>query len=100
MAPSLPEGYGGMGRGYRRDDESFFLESFKGQCGLPRPDRHRGGNGRTRVTALDYIPVETVQDRAGHLADFQLERLNAKTIREVLQPLIAPYAVLCGYDTD
>ena len=29
-------------------DETFFLESFKGQRGLPRPARHRGGKGRTR----------------------------------------------------
>ena len=37
-----------------------------------------------------------VQDRAGHLADFQLERLNAKTVRTVLKPLIAPDSVLCS----
>ncbi|MNJ58378.1 hypothetical protein D3C77_540080 [compost metagenome] len=37
-----------------------------------------------------------VQDRAGHLADFQLERLDARTVRTVLQPLIAPDAVLCS----
>jgi len=33
-----------------------------------------------------------VQDRTGHLVDFQLERLDAKTVRMVLQPLIAPDA--------
>ena len=37
-----------------------------------------------------------VQDRAGHLADFQLERLDAKTVRTVLKPLIAADAVLCS----
>jgi hypothetical protein len=26
-------------------DETFFLESFKGQRGLPRQPRHRGGKG-------------------------------------------------------
>ncbi|EIS3746468.1 IS1595 family transposase, partial [Aeromonas hydrophila] len=31
-------------------DEAFFLESFKGQRGLPRPARQRGGKGRTRGT--------------------------------------------------
>ncbi|MDM5095592.1 IS1595 family transposase, partial [Aeromonas rivipollensis] len=45
-------------------DETFFLESFKGQRGLPRPARHRGGKGRTRGTGSDYIPVMVVQDRA------------------------------------
>ncbi|MCS3833176.1 hypothetical protein HNP10_001937 [Aeromonas veronii] len=43
-------------------DETFFLESFKGQRGLPRPPRHRGGKGRTRRTGPDYIPVIMVQD--------------------------------------
>ena len=37
-----------------------------------------------------------VQDRAGHLADFQLERLDAKTVQRALKPLIAPDAVLCS----
>jgi hypothetical protein len=77
-------------------DETFFLESFKGLRGLPRPARHRGGKGRTRGTGRDYIPVMVVQDRAGHQADFQLERLDAQTVKAVLQPLIAPDAVLCS----
>lgn len=37
-----------------------------------------------------------VQDRAGHLADFQLEQLNARAVKAVLEPLIAPDAVLCS----
>ena len=77
-------------------DETFFLESFKGQQGLPRPARHRGGKGRTRGTGPDYIPVMVVQDRAGHLADFQLEKLDIRAVRTVLTPLIAPDAVLCS----
>jgi hypothetical protein len=58
-------------------DETFFLESFKGQRGLPRPAGHRGGKGRARRTCPDYIPVMVVQDRAGHLADFQLDKMDA-----------------------
>lgn len=77
-------------------DETFFLESFKGQRGLPRPARHRGGKGRTRGTGPDYIPVMVVQDRAGHLADFQLDKMDAHTVKRVLAPLIAPDAVLCS----
>ncbi len=37
-----------------------------------------------------------VQDRAGHLADFQLERLNARAVKAVLEPLMAPDAILCS----
>jgi len=77
-------------------DETFFLESFKGQRRLPRPPRHRGGKGRTRGTGLDYIPVIVVQDRAGHHADFQLEKINAEGVIAVLKPLVSPDAVLCS----
>ncbi|TNH93892.1 IS1595 family transposase, partial [Aeromonas jandaei] len=77
-------------------DETFFLESFKGQRGLPRPPRHRGGKGRTRGTGPDYIPVLMVQDRAGHHTDFQLEKMNAETVIAVLKPLVSPDAVLCS----
>ncbi|MGY4024341.1 IS1595 family transposase, partial [Aeromonas sobria] len=73
-------------------DETFFLESFKGQRGLPRLARRRGGKGRTRGTGPDYIPVIVVQDRAGHHADFQLEHMNAETVIAVLKPLVSPDA--------
>ncbi|MFM5463941.1 IS1595 family transposase [Aeromonas simiae] len=77
-------------------DETFFLESFKGMRGLSRPARRRGGKGRTRGTGPDYIPVMVVQDRAGHHADFQLDKLDARTVEAVLAPLIAADAVLCS----
>ncbi len=59
------------------------------------PARHRGGKGRTRGTGPDYIPVMVVQT-AGHLADFQLEQLNVRAVKVVLQPLIALDSVLCA----
>ncbi|MNT08845.1 hypothetical protein D3C72_1436010 [compost metagenome] len=68
-------------------DETFFLESFKGQHVWSRPARQRGGKGRTRGTGPDYIPVVVVQDREGHLADFQLEQLDARHVKAVLAPL-------------
>jgi hypothetical protein len=77
-------------------DETFFLGSFKGQRGLTCSARHRRGKGRTLGTGSDDIPVMVVQDRAGHLAVFQLERLNAKAVRAVLKLLIAQDAVLCS----
>lgn len=77
-------------------DETFFLESFKGQRRLPRSARHRGGKGRTRGTGPDYIPVMVVQDRAGHHADFQLEKMDANAVIAALKPLISADAVLCS----
>jgi hypothetical protein len=39
--------------------------------------------------------VLVVRDRAGHTADFQLARLDAAHVQEVLLPLIDREAVLC-----
>jgi len=76
-------------------DETFFLESFKGQRSLPRPPRKRGGVGATRGTGKDQIPVMVVRDREGHTADFQLSKLDARNVQAALKPLIDPEAVLC-----
>lgn len=77
-------------------DETFFLESFKGQRHLPRPARRRGGVGRTRGTSPDQIAVLVVRDRSGQTADFRLERLDASHVIAVLRPLIDPDAILCS----
>ena len=58
-------------------DETFFLESFKGQRHLPRPARRRGGVGRTRGTSPDQIAIMVVRDRSGETANFRLEKLDA-----------------------
>ncbi len=76
-------------------DETFFLESFKGQRHLPRPPRQRGGVGKTRGTGPEQIPVMVVRDREGHTADFLLDKLDAQHIQDALSPLIDQEAVLC-----
>ncbi len=76
-------------------DETFFLASFKGQRRLLRPARKRGGVGATRGTGKDQIPVMVVRDREGHTADFQLDKLDAAHVRDVLLPLIDRESVLC-----
>ena len=77
-------------------DETFFLESFKGQRHLPRPARRRGGVGRTRGTSPDQVAVLVVRDRSGQTADFRLEKLDAAHVIAVLRPLIEPDAILCS----
>ena len=76
-------------------DETFFLESFKGQRSLPRPPRKRGGVGRTRGYSPDHIPVLVVRDRHRETADFILEKIDAKHIERALKPLIDRDSVLC-----
>ena len=76
-------------------DETFFLESFKGQRNLPRPARKRGGVGKTRGTSDDQIPVLVVRDRHKSTATVILERVDASHIKAALVPLIDKDSVLC-----
>lgn len=82
-------------KGIVEADETFFLESFKGQRQLPRPARKRGGVGRTRGTGGDQIPVLIVRDRSRATAHFVLKKVTAQTVSSALAPLIAPDSVLC-----
>jgi transposase-like protein len=79
-------------------DETFFLESFKGQRHLPRPARQRGGPGRAQGAGAEQIPVLVVRDRSGHTADFKLDRLDAAHVADRLKPLVDADVVLCTDD--
>lgn len=72
-------------------DETFFLESFKGQRKLPRPARMRGGVG----AYWERIAVLVVRDRSGQTADFRLENIDAPHVAAVLGPLVDKDAILC-----
>ncbi len=72
-------------------DETFFLESFKGQRKLHRPARKRGGVG----AAWEHIAVLVVRDRSGQTADFRIEQVDTPHITAVLQPLVDKDAILC-----
>ena len=72
-------------------DETFFLESFKGQRHLHRPARKHGSVGQ----AWEHIAVLVVRDRSGQTADFPLERADTEHIAAVLRPLVQPDAILC-----
>ena len=72
-------------------DETFFLESFKGQRKLPRPARKRGGVGAYH----ERVAVLVVRDRSGQTADFRLENVDAVHITAVLRPLVDADAIVC-----
>ena len=76
-------------------DETFFLESFKGQRHLPRKARKRGGVGKTRGTSDDQIPVLVVRDRHHATATIILGRVDAVHIGAALSPLVDKEAILC-----
>lgn len=76
-------------------DETFFLESFKGQRHLPRAPRYRGGFASKRGINAEQIPVLVVRDRSGQTADFKLSALDTPHVSEKLRPLIDRDAILC-----
>ena len=76
-------------------DETFFLESFKGQRNLHRPARKRGGVGKTRGTSEDQIPVLVIRDRHKSTATIILEKVDTSHIEAALTPIIDKDALLC-----
>lgn len=72
-------------------DETFFLESCKGQRRLHRAPRKRGGVGAHH----ERVSVLVVRDRSGQTADFRLEAIDTSHVSAVLAPLIEKDAILC-----
>ncbi len=76
-------------------DETFFLESFKGNQTInDRPARKRGGIGNKKLKD-DQVPVLIVRDRNGGLTDFVLDAPNNKEIHGALEPIITDQSILC-----
>lgn len=76
-------------------DETYFLESFKGQRVLPRPARHRGECATKRGLSAEQIPVLVMEDREGHHFDGVLSKADKPTLRCLLLQLLTPESVLC-----
>lgn len=76
-------------------DETYFLESFKGQRHLSRPARHRGGHARKRGLSVEQIPVIVVHDRQGKHYDAVLPHADKQTLGGLLLQLLAPESILC-----
>ena len=76
-------------------DETYFLESFKGQRRLPRSARKRGGKATKKGTSKEQVPVLVVRDRHGETADGILHGINTQQIEPVLIPLLNKEVILC-----
>jgi transposase-like protein len=83
-------------RGIVEADETYFLESFKGQRHLPRPARKRGGVATKRGLSAEQIPVLIVRDRSHTTTDAVLPKATTECIGMVLAPILDPDAVLCS----
>lgn len=82
-------------RGIAEADETFILRSHKGQHGLERKARRRGGKSSTRGTSDDHVPVLVVRDRSGGCTDCLLGRSDKVQLTAALTPVLSPDTVLC-----
>src|SRR5271165_1758669 len=81
LAGDKPEALSGIVEG----DETFILESFKGQrSGMPRKARKRGGKSAKRGISAEQIPVLVARDRHGATTDAVLPKLNRVSITAAL----------------
>ncbi len=76
-------------------DETYFLESFKGQRHLPRSARKRGGKAVKKGASKEQVPVLVVRDRHGETADCILHGTSTQQIEPALIPLLNKDVILC-----
>ena len=81
--------------GIAEADESYFLESSKGQRVLLRKARRRGGKASQRGVSKSQVPVLMVRDRAGATANIVVARTSAAELSAALAPLLPKDTVLC-----
>jgi transposase-like protein len=81
-------------------DETYHLESYKGQKALlraktTRRPRRRGGVGSTRGTSPEHTPILALVSRHGDTTDHVLDGPSAAAVKKVLPGTLAEDAVLC-----
>ena len=84
-------------------DETFFLESFKGNhtksgvFTMPRPARKRGGSSKYRGISSEQICVTCAVDRSGKILAQPAcrGRINVKTLESVYKTTLDHSAILC-----
>ena len=81
--------------GIAEADETFFLESFKGQRELPRPARERGGKAAKPGLSDEQIPVLIARDRNGETFDAILDAIDAEHLGAALKPVLGKDTLLC-----
>lgn len=81
--------------GIAEADEAYFLKSAKGQRGLMRKARKRGGRAGKRGTSKEQTPVLIARDRTGNTANFVLAAATSEDICAALKPLLPEDTVLC-----
>ena len=70
-------------------DETFVLESRKGERKLDRKPRRRGGKARKRGLSREQVPILVAADRAGATLEHVLPAFNADSVKDALEPVVA-----------
>ena len=81
-------------------DESFVLESRKGERGLPRDARKRGGKAKKPGLSDEQTPVLIARDRHGDQLDAVLPNRTAEAVGAALDGVLAKDDVLLCVDGD
>lgn len=77
-------------------DETYFLESHKGERHLERKPRKRGGKASQRGVSSEQTAVLVVRDRNGNTTDAVLTKSNQETVANVMLPVLDSDALLCS----
>lgn len=75
-------------------DETFFLESRKGERGLDREPRRRGGKASKRGVSAEQVPVLVAADRGGSTVSAVLPKVSADALAKTLEPVVDKDIVL------
>lgn len=81
-------------------DESFILESHKGERGLPRAARKRGGRAKKPGLSDEQTPVLIARDRHGDQIDAVLPNRSTEAVAAALDGVLAKDDVLLCLDGD
>ncbi len=77
-------------------DETYFLESHKGERDLDRKPRQRGGRASKRGISSQQTAVLIARDRNGNTIDVILVKSNKETIADMMLPVLDEDALLCS----
>lgn len=81
-------------------DESFILESRKGERGLPRETRKRGGKAKKSGLSDEQTPVLIARDRQGGQIEAVLPNRTMEAVEAALNGVLAKNDVLLCVDGD
>ena len=81
-------------------DESFILESRKGERGLSRAPRKRGGKAQKAGLSHEQTPILIARDRYGDEVNVVLKECTAKAVEAALEGVMDKDEVLLCIDGD